>query len=94
MNKHCFPEEPSEQTETNNKPERSPVSDAGGKFRVPREKPAEVCLDWKSSGHTVAQVILCLPNHRSVICFLFKSMVINHILMHIIINTTLKQFRM
>ena len=31
MNKHCFPEGHSEQTETNNNPERSPVLDAGGK---------------------------------------------------------------
>ena len=32
MYKHCFPEGPSEQTETNNNLERSPVLDAGGKL--------------------------------------------------------------
>ena len=35
MNKHCFPEGSSEQTETNNNPARSPVLDAGGKPEYP-----------------------------------------------------------
>ncbi len=37
MKKHCFPEGPSEETETNNNPERSPVLDAGGKQECPEE---------------------------------------------------------
>ncbi len=37
MNKHRFPEEPSEQTETNNNPERSQVLDAGGKPECPEK---------------------------------------------------------
>ena len=37
VNKHCLPEGPSEQTETNNNPERSPVLDAGGKPECPKK---------------------------------------------------------
>ncbi len=52
-NKHCVPEGPSEQTETNNNPERSPFLDAGGKQECP-EKTVEASLDWKPNGHTAA----------------------------------------
>ena len=52
MNKHCFPEGPFEQTETNNNPERSPVLDAGGKPECPEKNLRKLVLDWKPNGHT------------------------------------------
>ncbi len=46
MIKYCFPEGPTEQTETN-QTKRNSVLDAGEKPELPGEKPMEASLDWK-----------------------------------------------
>ena len=52
----CFPEGPSEQTKTNNSPERSQILDAGGKPECP-EKTCRSKFGLETNGHPA-------PGHR------------------------------